>query len=206
MRDVLSLCYEKMEVAMNWRRWSVIGMIVAIGLGIAVPIASIRRHEKMGPLQEADTLIVLGCHLWGDGPSLFLRMRLDAALEVYEQGLAQNIIVSGGQGPDEVMPEAKAMMIYLVNRGVPEHRIFMEDLSTSTYENVKFSKEVMDREGFKSAIIVTSDFHIFRSVMIARKLGIEASGAPAAIPEILGVRTRYVLREIPAIYRDIILR
>lgn len=134
---------------MKCRKWAVIAALLIVAM-VAVPVRAIHQYGKSIP-DQADVIIVLGCKLNGDRPSLFLQYRLNAALQVYEQGLAKYIIVSGGQGPDEWVPEAVAMMDYLVDRGVPEHRVFTESKSTSTYENLKFSKAIMDANGFSSA-------------------------------------------------------
>jgi len=155
---------------------------------------------------EADTLVVLGCRLYGDVPSPALVYRLDKALELYEMGLAKNIIVSGAMGPGETVTEASAMKKYLVERGVAAEYVHIEDRSFSTYDNLKYSQEIMDAQGFETALIVSNDFHIFRSLVIARLLGLRAKGAPAPTPQIPGLRNRYVLREIPAFYREVILR
>jgi uncharacterized SAM-binding protein YcdF (DUF218 family) len=151
-------------------------------------------------------MIVLGCRLYGDVPSPALVHRLEHALNLYELGLTDNVIVSGSMGPGETVTEAYAMKMYLVERGIPRERVYMEDESYSTYENLLYSQMIMQEQGFETALIVSSDFHIFRSLLIARMLGITASGAPASFPPVPGLRTRYVLREIPAIYREIILR
>lgn len=181
--------------------------LVLIGvLALAVPVVFIQYHSYHFVPSEADTLIVLGCRLYGDIPSPALLRRLEKALELYEMGLAEQIIVSGAMGPGETVTEAYAMKKYLVGRGVPAGNVHMEDRSYSTWENLKYSQEIMEEQGLTTAMLVSSDFHIFRSLVIARLLGISAAGAPAETPPVPGLRTRYVLREIPAFYREIIFR
>jgi uncharacterized SAM-binding protein YcdF (DUF218 family) len=144
--------------------------------------------------QNADVMIVLGCQIWGEGPSEILEYRLQNALKLYKNGISKNIIVSGGQGADEVITEAKAMKKWFVKNGVPESIIYEEDKSTNTYENLKFSKLIMDKKGFKDAVVVTSDFHVFRSLWLSKRIGIEAKGAPSKTVDYL--KPYYYVREI----------
>jgi len=153
--------------------------------------------------QNADTMIVLGCQIWGEGPSEMLEYRLQNALKLYKRGIAKHIIVSGGQGPDEIITEAKAMKKWFVKNGVSENVIYEEDKSTSTYENLKFSKVIMDKHGFKDAVIVTSDFHVFRSLWLSKRLGFEAKGAPSKTVDHL--KPYYYLREIVSNIKSLLL-
>lgn len=135
--------------------------------------------------KDVDYVIVLGCGIFSDGSlTRTLQYRLDIAydyLKAHEQKLC---VVSGGQGPDEPMPEAEAMKDYLVSRGIDPDRIITESQSTSTYENFAFSDEMIKKilPDAEKVAVVTSDFHVFRSVMIAENQGIEAYGMPAPTP------------------------
>ncbi|GIP24683.1 YdcF family protein [Paenibacillus sp. J22TS3] len=125
------------------------------------------------PAGGADYVIILGSGLKGTELSLTLKQRLDASLPYLNQHKAVPVIVSGGRGPGEDITEAEAMKRYLVDRGISEERILLEDRSTSTKENLLFSKTIIQGRGGKSLkiLIVTSDFHMFRAKYIARKLG-----------------------------------
>ncbi len=127
-----------------------------------------------------DVLIVLGCAVRGDKVSLTLKYRLDAALEYLEHSPDTHIIVTGGKGNDENISEARAMKDYLVARGVDPGRITMEDKSTSTWENFKFTREILDqRFPDASAAFVTTAFHVYRSGRVAVMNGIYADGYAA---------------------------
>lgn len=127
---------------------------------------------KHGPY---DYLIVLGAGLRGDRPTLPLAYRLEAALRIYEHGDPHPVvIVSGGQGPDEVISESSAMQTYLVDRGMPEGAIVQESRSTSTRENIRYSKELMDAKGAAySGVVVTNNFHALRAAILARRCGLD---------------------------------
>lgn len=120
-----------------------------------------------------DAVVVLGAALHGDRISLPLKLRLDTTLEYYEKNPDAVIVVTGGQGLQEAMPEGKAMADYLVKNGVAEDKIIKEEKATSTNENMKYSKEILDGyfEGEYKIAVITNNFHIYRGVTIAENEG-----------------------------------
>lgn len=133
------------------------------------------------PADGADALIVLGGGIRGRTPTLSLKYRLDAAMEYLDRNPGTLAIVSGGRGADEEVSEAEVMRDYLAARGVPEDRIVMEDRSSSTEENFRFSKAIIDERIGKDAAVVfaTNRFHVFRSELVAKREGLAAEGIPA---------------------------
>ena len=122
--------------------------------------------------QENATLIVLGCKVYGEHASRSLRERLDAALIYLEENPDSQCIVSGGMGEGEKISEAECMYRYLIKKGIDSSRIIKEDKSTSTRENLRFSKKIMeDREMGKNIAIATSEYHQYRASQIAKSLG-----------------------------------
>ena len=154
----------------------------------------------------ADFVVVLGSGLRPDGgvPPL-LANRLERAREVWAAvnrragEFRPLLIVSGGQGDDERVPEASAMASYLIARGFPADRLLVEDQSRSTEENLLFSKAIMDelRPGAR-ATVVTSDFHAFRAALLARRLGIRGQVTGARVAGYY--RPSAVLREFAAVF------
>lgn len=119
----------------------------------------------------SDVGIVLGAAMWGDSPSPGLKERLDEALKLYQEKRFSNIIVSGGlDKPGNKYTEAEGMRNYLVDHGVPEGAIILENKARSTYENLLFSQEIMKERGYSSAVIVTHQYHGMRSKDIAKYL------------------------------------
>ena len=152
-------------------------------LGTIVADALAATHE---PSRDRDYLIVLGCGLRADGtPTPLLRGRLDRALafaarQAAETGKAPVFVVSGGQGPDEPCPESAAMKRYLTERGVPPERILEEDRSTDTLENMRFSKELIQaRDPAARVAFSTTNYHVFRSGLCARRVKLRAVGMGA---------------------------
>ncbi|MDD4851524.1 MAG: YdcF family protein [Gemmiger sp.] len=126
-----------------------------------------------------DYIIVHGCGLLGGKtvPPL-LRGRVDKAVEVYRKGGGRaKLVLSGGQGADEEISEAAAMENYLLATGFPPNALLLEDKSATTYENLRNVRDMLDGNGAKHRyIFVTNDYHIFRTALFARKLGMKASG------------------------------
>ncbi len=135
--------------------------------------------------KKVDYVIVLGARLYGDKPSPALLERLKVAKEYLIENEDVKVVVSGGQGSDEYISEAQAMQKYLVDHEVKKDRIIVEDQSTTTFENLKMSldkiSEVDDQENIK-LLIATNRYHVFRSKLLAKRLGVNAYGLPAKIP------------------------
>lgn len=140
---------------------------------------------RKAPTEKVDYVIVLGARLYGDKPSPALLERLKVAKEYLMENEDVKVVVSGGQGINEDIPEAHAMEKYLVDNGVQNDRIIIEDKSTTTFENLNMSLdkvgEVDDRENIK-ILIATNKYHIFRSKLLAKRLGVIPYGLPAKIP------------------------
>lgn len=130
-----------------------------------------------------DVLIVLGAAVQGETVSLPLAHRLEKAVSYHLKNPDAVIVVSGGQGMQEKVTEALAMERYLLAKGVPQEKILKEERATSTYENFKYSAELLQEyfpDGFQAAF-VTNGFHVYRAAALAKKLGIRAHHLHAKI-------------------------
>ena len=129
--------------------------------------------------KDFDYVIIHGAGLiHGNELTRLLKDRLDKAIEVYRKDPSPPVMIpSGGQGDDETVPEAFAMKQYLVEQGIPEAQIIMEDRSKTTYENLKYSKAIIDqREGRKYTALVTSNYHVYRALRYSREVGLKCTG------------------------------
>lgn len=142
---------------------------------------------------DLDYVIVLGAQMKENGPSNILKARLDRAIVYLEENPVTKVIVSGGQGSDEPISEAEGMKNYLVLNGIEPDRIIMEDLSVNTKQNLKFSSEYINIEE-ETVGIVTSNFHIYRSIKLAKKQGY-ANVCGIAAKSKLGLLPANMLRE-----------
>ena len=128
-------------------------------------------------------IIVLGCGIDGERVSPKLARRLDKAIEYFNEHPDKPVIVSGGQGVHDDIPESTAMKRYLVSKGVPDGMIIEESNSTSTFENFEFSKDIADTlPGGDRIVFVTSRFHIYRASRYAAGAGFEAHHIGARVP------------------------
>ncbi len=178
-------------------------------LGAIVANAIAARYE---PEPDKDFIIILGCGIRKDGtPTPLLRGRIDRALAFAEKQKAYTgrepvFVTSGGQGPDEVVSESACMKRYLMEHGVPEERIVEEDGSTDTAENMRFSKEkIMEIDPCGKIAFSTTNYHVFRSGIYARRVKMRAVGMGAktrwyfwpnaAVREFVGLLTEHRLKQ-----------
>ena len=122
------------------------------------------------PEEDVEYLIILGARVEKDGPSPALRRRLNAALEYLADHPDTIVIASGGQGADEEMSEAECIQNELIKAGIPENRILLEDQSTTTEENLRFSMQLMESKD-ASVAVLTNNYHVWRAVHLAKAIG-----------------------------------
>ncbi|MFE7193729.1 YdcF family protein [Kitasatospora sp. NPDC057541] len=145
-------------------------------------------YQLHRPRGDVDFVVVLGSGLiGGERVPPLLASRLERGRELYEKQAARGnppvLITSGGQGPDEKLPESHAMANYLTDRGFPAERLEREDRSRTTEENLLFSKVIMEQaKADYRAVVVTNNFHAFRAALTARKTGVtgQVCGSPTA--------------------------
>lgn len=114
-------------------------------------------------------MVILGCQVKPWGPSILLQDRLDKALDYLEEHPDVQVVVSGGQGPDEPTTEAQAMYDYLTERGVEPERIWQEDQSHNTWQNVRYTLALLEEKGADTSagvVLVSSGFHLTRARML----------------------------------------
>lgn len=118
---------------------------------------------------EPATMLILGCQVHPWGPSILLQDRLDKALNYLAEHPDMMVVVSGGQGPDEHTSEAACMRDYLVQAGVNAERIYMEDRSHNTVQNITYSAQLMQEQGVdvqQGVLMVSNGFHLTRARML----------------------------------------
>jgi uncharacterized SAM-binding protein YcdF (DUF218 family) len=158
-------------------RWLNLGILVVSALYAVMLIFMGVYGNNDTVTYEEDAVIVLGAGIFGEYVPPVLAERLDRALAYSRQNPQALLILSGGQGPGEYITEALAMERYLVQRGVSVERIIKEEQSTSTYENLLFSKKILDdhfTHQYQTAVI-TNGFHIYRTSKTAASLGLEVT-------------------------------
>ena len=143
----------------------------------------IREQVKSDVPESAEFIIILGARVKGTVPSLSLQYRIDTAAEYMKISPNTIAIASGGKGPGEDISEAEAIKRGLLEHGIDETRIILEDQSTSTVENIKFSQKLLPTN-LKTGLLVTNDFHIYRAKLISKDEGLMLEGLPAKTPTV----------------------
>ncbi len=210
----LLLCYKGLALLIQKeKRWArVTRLVLSSCLAVALTVVTVT-GIFIGAACAGDRevhceyVVVLGAGLHGTTPSLSLRSRLDAAYDYLAANPETICVVSGGQGPGEDMTEAQCMYNELTGMGIASERIWMEDRSTSTRENLRFSLDVIEqRAGERPAAIhvLSSEYHLLRAKLMAKNEGVAAYGIPARTPYI-SLFINYFLREIAGVWYQLIL-
>ena len=179
-----------------------IGMLV-VGITEAVII----KASYGDPDAQVDYMVVLGAKVRTDGPSVSLWDRIYAAADYMEAHPEVICVVSGGQGDDEPMTEAQAMYDELVNLGIDPGRIWMEDKSTSTWENLNFSLNLIEEKTGSRPVkigVVSSEYHLFRASLLTKACDAEFVGIPAATSR-FSQKINHFMREVAGVWHYIIL-
>jgi len=134
-----------------------------------------KKMIHIGKGKNLDYIIVLGAGIKGKQVTPLLASRIDKGIELLKYNPNAKLILSGGMGPGEDIPEGVAMADYAKQNGVYEEKIIIEDKSKNTYENLLFSSKLMDKENPKIALVTTS-YHVFRALVFAKKLNIPCIG------------------------------
>ncbi len=171
-----------------WRQrpnmWRVAaGVVAVLALYYVVSLAQVVQAGRTHSDEPVDAIVVLGAAQYDGRPSPQLEARLAHALELYEQQVAEHVMVTGGKLPDDRFTEAEASRRYLVDHGVPESAILMENAGTSTYESLESAAVVLLGEGLDDVVLVSDAFHLKRSDLIADGMGLDArvSAAPDSV-------------------------
>lgn len=186
----------------GWRRgWHVaviaVGAAVAVILTAATALVLILGRSQWDDARKANYVVVLGAQVQGNAPSRTLRARLDLALELMRENPDAVFVVAGGQGNDERASEASVMYDYMARRGADLSRLYPEDQSHTTRENLKNAAVIVQELGIDPSrpAIVTSEFHLCRAKYIASTLGMVPCGA-ASRTEPFPLMINYALREV----------
>ncbi len=155
---------------------------------------------------KSDAIVILG-HSLDDNlnPSTWLSDRLVAGAELYFEGYGTYVVTTGGINGDDPISCAEVMADFLVNLGVPRENIIIESRSTNTDENIRFAKELLSPIGVKSIVVVSSDFHMFRSLQTADLCFSEVSGQGVSHKTSTGLVLAYI-REAFSYMKHVLLR
>ena len=156
--------------------------------------------ENYSNIKDADAILILGCQVKPDGSlSLMLKDRLDKGIELYKNGVAPKVIVSGDHGRDDY-DEVNAMKKYMIQNEVPSEDIFMDHAGFNTYDSMYRAKNIFN---VNKCIVVTQKYHLYRSIYIGNALGMETYGVSAQNIKYVGQLGRDI-REVLARDKDVV--
>ena len=161
-------------------------------------IAAVVIAGQRPALRHADAILVLGAAQYNGRPSPVFQARLDHALDLYDQGYASRLIVTGGVGTGDTLSEGEVGRRYAIERGVPDSAIMVDREGATSSESVTAAAALMRGRGMNSALLVSDSYHMLRLELLARRAGIRAFRAPAPsgpIDRAARTHRRYVLRE-----------
>ena len=146
-----------------------------------------------------DCVLVLGCGVWGDKPSHMLEDRLLVGIELCKNGASEKLLMSGDHGRDEY-DEVNVMKKFATDRGLASEDVFMDHAGFSTYESMYRARDIFKA---KKVLIVTQEYHLYRAIFVARRLGLDAYGVTSDLRDYGGQIFRDI-REILARNKDLI--
>ena len=185
---------------------SILALLIVGAMAAGVTSGFILKAAHPSQPATCRYVVVLGAAVNGTVPSRSLQERIQAAYDYLSANPESVAILTGGQDKGEEIPEAFCMYRELTDMGISPDRLYLEEKSASTLENLQFSVTLIEQTlGFTPGKIgiVSSEYHIFRAKLMAKSLGIEAEGIPAKTTR-LTLRTNYYLREIAAVWKHLV--
>jgi uncharacterized SAM-binding protein YcdF (DUF218 family) len=177
-----------------------VGGVLALCLAyVAVTFVMVYRASRHDGARPADAVVVLGAAQYDGRPSLVLRDRLDHALALYEAGVADHIVLTGGRREGDRFTEATSGYNYLRAVGVPDDALLREVHGHNTYESLAASARFLRNRDLTSVVLVTDGYHALRVEAIAEDLGLDASVSPSTSRLSRGTELRQLLRETAAV-------
>ena len=191
-------------------KWTVriFSVLLAIGLTVVSVTEAIIIHASFGdPKEQVEYMVVLGAKVNADGPSVSLWDRICGAYEYLEDHPEVIAIVSGGQGTDEPITEAECMYRELVSLGIDPKRIWIEDEATSTWENLNFTLDLIEAKTGnrpEKLGVLSSEYHLFRASLFAKRCGVEFVGIPARTSR-ASQMINHFMREVAGVWHYLLL-
>jgi uncharacterized SAM-binding protein YcdF (DUF218 family) len=152
--------------------------------------------------RPADAIVVLGAAQYNGVPSPIYKARLDHAIDLYEEGLAPALVMTGGKLPGDKTTEAEAGRRYAISKGVPADAILVEDHGRTTLESLRTVSQMLSERGLHSAVFVSDRTHMLRVLRIAHDEGVAAFGSPTRTSPIdtsASERLRATMHEVGAL-------
>ncbi|MCU1358950.1 MAG: hypothetical protein JWN99_239 [Ilumatobacteraceae bacterium] len=173
----------------RWHRrvlWAVVLAIGAAVLYYGITLYQVHATGQSDHAGPADAIVVMGAAQYDGTPSPLLQSRLDHVLELWSQGLAPFVVVTGGNQPGDRFTEASASKAYLVDRGVPDDAILEESVGHSSYQSLQGVAALLEKRGLRHVLLVSDPFHSLRIELTADELGLDAAVSPTRTSPVTG--------------------
>jgi uncharacterized SAM-binding protein YcdF (DUF218 family) len=186
------------------RRWTlraVLGLIVVAVVVVGGTAFRVWQYGRVDDRGKADVILVLGAAQYNGAPSSVLANRLNQAFSLYQEGVATQIITVGGRQPTDRYTEAEAGQRYLVDRGVPEGSVTEVNTGNDTLTSLRAAADVLKQHNWRTAVLVSDPWHMFRAKRMALDSGIQAWTSPTHSGPAVRTRTvemEYIVRETAA--------
>ena len=161
----------------NWQKFLFI-FVTLLVLGWSYLICRIYYYSQIDDSQQADAIVVLGASQWNGWPSPVFQARLDHAWNLYDKNFSEKIILTGGIGEGEVFSEARSGKFYLLEKGIKEGDIFMEEKGRTSKGSMDEVAGILKEQNMNSIILVSDGFHVMRIKRMAVDLGIKTYVSP----------------------------
>lgn len=168
-------------------------------IGFSVLIVKIYNQSRIDEARQVDGIVVLGASQWNGSPSPIFKSRLDHAFNLYKNNYASKIILTGGVGEDESMSESSVGKIYLMQKGVKESAIYIEEEGRTSWQSLNQVAQIIKDQNLDSVILVSDSFHMMRLKKMAGDLGFKSFLSPvrnSLIAQNKIVKLKYILREV----------
>lgn len=177
-----------MTVHTSWsrRRRVAVALLVtvaALWLGSAVSVFWLASHDRAAP---ADAIVVLGAAQYRGRPSPVLRARLDHAVQLFAQGYAPRLVLTGGIAEGDTASEAAVSRTYVMRAGVPDSAILLENDGRTTQQSLQAVARLLEARGMQRVILVSDPFHLFRASVVARRNGLAVRTSPTRADDAWG--------------------
>jgi uncharacterized SAM-binding protein YcdF (DUF218 family) len=183
------------------RKWLRITLLVSLAILLMALIllaSDILLFSSMSDNSPSDAAIVLGAAVWGNQPSPVFEERINHAIHLYQEGVVDNIIFTGGLAANDQLAEAEAARAYAIERGVSPEHVFIETKSYNTCLNLLEAKRIVEEKDWEQVLIVSDPLHMKRAMWLAESIGIKAlsSPTPTSRYQSIASKTGFLLREI----------
>ena len=161
------------------RRRVVLGAAAVLTLLWLASLAAVLVWALEDDARKADAIIVMGAAQYQGKPSPVLRVRLDHALALWQRGLAQRVVLTGGIGEGDTVSEAEVSRAYVMARGIPDSAILLENDGRTSAQSLRAAADLLHEQELRTAIVVSDPFHMLRLEILGRRYGIDPYTSPA---------------------------